>query len=191
MSEGELFGVSTRVWFIVSICSPVAHQVYVMVLWRLELFRKSVSTTFGKNGFFYFKMGFTLLILLRPLSIIILAFSNSGTFEINALFRYLGSFVLLVPAIYLGYSIRRYFGIDKAFGKDHFCPEEAKEWPLVKQGIFKYSSNSMYVFGFLALWVPGLLLQSKAALAVALFSHIYIWVHYYFTEKPDMDTIYK
>ena len=28
------------------------------------------------------------------------------------------------------------------------------------------------------------------ALAVALFQHAYIWVHYYCTEKPDMRRIY-
>jgi len=26
---------------------------------------------------------------------------------------------------------------------------------------------------------------------VALFSHLYIWVHYYFTERPDMKIIYR
>ncbi len=40
------------------------------------------------------------------------------------------------------------------------------------------------------LYLPGLLLLSKAALAVALFNDIYIWVHYYCTERPDMETIY-
>jgi len=29
-----------------------------------------------------------------------------------------------------------------------------------------------------------------AALAVALFNHLYIWVHYYATELPDMARIY-
>lgn len=62
---------------------------------------------------------------------------------------------------------------------------------MVKRGIFKYSANAMYVFGFLILWVPGILLQSKAAVLLALFNHIYIWVHYYFTELPDMKMIYK
>ncbi len=190
MEKGAVFGVSTRAWFIVSVCIPVVHQFYVMVLWRLELFHKTISRTFGNSGFFYFKVGFTLLILLRPVSIIILALSNSDSMAINPIVRYLGALILVLPGIYLGYSIKRYFGIDRAFGKDHFYPNEAKDWPLVNQGIFKYASNSMYVFGFMALWVPGLVLESKAALAVAFFSHVYIWVHYYFTEKPDMELIY-
>jgi hypothetical protein len=191
MKKGGFLGVSTKVWFIISVCVPIAHQVYVLVLWRLELFKKSLSKAFGKKGFVYFKIGFSFLILLRPITIIILAFSNSNTIEINAFTRYLVTILLLFPGIYLAYSIKRFFGIDRAFGIDHFYPEKAKSWPMVKQGIFKYSSNSMYVFGFMALWVPGLLLQSKAALILALFSHSYIWVHYFFTEKPDMDTIYN
>jgi hypothetical protein len=48
----------------------------------------------------------------------------------------------------------------------------------------------MYVFGFLTLWVPGLWFASAAALVVALFNHLYIWVHYYSTELPDMKRIY-
>ncbi len=48
----------------------------------------------------------------------------------------------------------------------------------------------MYVFGLLIFWIPGLLTASSPALLVALFSHIYIWVHYYSTEKPDMARIY-
>jgi hypothetical protein len=56
--------------------------------------------------------------------------------------------------------------------------------------MFKYSSNAMYTFGFLILWVPGLLLLSKAAILAGLFNHVYIWVHYFFTEAPDMKVIY-
>ena len=191
MDKGSLFGISTNTWLIVSVCVPIAHQIYVAALWRLELFRRSLTKAFGKKGFTYFKIGFAVLILLRPVSVIILAFSNANTLELHHAIRYLGSGLLLVPGLYLIYSIKRYFGFEKAFGKDHFYPKEARTWSLVKRGIFKYTSNAMYVFGFMLLWIPGLFLQSKAALVTALFSHIYIWVHYYFTEKPDMDTIYK
>jgi hypothetical protein len=48
----------------------------------------------------------------------------------------------------------------------------------------------MYAFGFLLIWFPGLWYASLAALAAALFSHLYIWVHYYCTERPDMQRIY-
>ena len=74
------------------------------------------------------------------------------------------------------------FGINRAFGIDHFKPEKYKNRTFVKKGIFKYTPNGMYKFVFLLLWIPGILFQSKAALIAALFQHIYIWIHYYFTE---------
>ena len=48
----------------------------------------------------------------------------------------------------------------------------------------------MYVFGLLILWLPGLLMASKAALLAALFGHVYIWVHYFTVELHDMKYIY-
>jgi Phospholipid methyltransferase len=55
---------------------------------------------------------------------------------------------------------------------------------------FRFTSNGMYVYGFLLLWVPALWWASAAALCVALFNHLYIWVHYFATERPDIDRIY-
>jgi hypothetical protein len=43
---------------------------------------------------------------------------------------------------------------------------------------------------FLLFWVIVVGFSSSAALAVAAFSHAYIWVHFYATEKPDMDCLY-
>jgi hypothetical protein len=48
----------------------------------------------------------------------------------------------------------------------------------------------MYVFGFLLFWIPALWFASAAALCAALFNHVYIWVHYFATERPDMQHIY-
>ena len=42
------------------------------------------------------------------------------------------------------------------------------------KAIFKYTSNGMYTFAFFLIWIPGVLLQSKAALLAALFHHIYM-----------------
>ena len=190
VSLGSLFGVSSQVWFILAVSSPILHQIYVVVVWRLELHYNTLSKMFGDKGFFFFKIGFTILILSRPVLITLLAFSNSNTIVIDPVIRYLVSGILAFLVCYLFYSVIRYFGMDRAFGMDHFYPEEAKKLPMVKQGIFRYSSNAMYVFGFLVLWIPGVLLQSRSALLVAMFSQIYIWIHYYFTEKPDMKLIY-
>ena len=187
--NGELFGIETFVWFVAAILSPILHQVYVLVCWRAELHYNSISKTFGDKGFSLFKFGFAILILSRIITIVLLAVSNSGTLGTSTIFYYTLAVVLLLPSAYLFYSVKRYFGMDRAFGLDHFKPHEVQ--PFVKKGIFKFTSNGMYTYGFLILYVPGLLAQSKAALLVALFNHIYIWVHYYFTELPDIKFIYK
>jgi len=98
-----------------------------------------------------------------------------------------GVFILLSG--YLFYSVRTYFGFNRAYGIDHF-DESYRHLPFVREGIFKYTSNAMYTFGFLVLWVPGLIFFSKAALLAACFNHVYIWVHYYTTELPDIRYIY-
>jgi hypothetical protein len=88
------------------------------------------------------------------------------------------------------YSVFHYFGIDRAYGEDHFRPASYKNRPFVRQGMFRYTDNAMYKFGFLILWAIALVCLSKAALLAATFNHLYIWVHYYFTELPDIKHIY-
>jgi protein-S-isoprenylcysteine O-methyltransferase Ste14 len=87
------------------------------------------------------------------------------------------------------YSVAKYFGMDRAYGIDHFDPSYRTK-PFVKQGMFKYTNNAMYKFGFLIFWAIAFAFLSKAALISAAFSHLYIWVHFYFTELPDIKHIY-
>ena len=49
----------------------------------------------------------------------------------------------------------------------------------------------MYLYAFMLFWAIAIGCNSSAALTVATFSHAYIWVHYYATEKPDMNVIYQ
>lgn len=188
--KGKLLGINTSTWFLIAILTPIIHQVYVLICWRLELYYGSISKTFGVKGFKLYKVIFAILFLSRLLTIILLAISSAHSLDINVIFAYTAAFVLFIPSVYLFYSVKKYFGIDRAFGIDHFHPEELKKETFVRKGIFKYTSNAMYVFGFLILWIPGLLCFSKEALLAALFNHIYIWIHYYFTELPDIKTIY-
>ncbi len=97
--------------------------------------------------------------------------------------------ILLIPAIYLLYSVIRYFGFTRALGADHF-DEKYRMLPLVRRGIFRFTDNGMYTYGFLFLWAIALWYASTAALCAALFNHLYIWVHYFATELPDMKRIY-
>ena len=188
--KGELWGIPTKTWLYIAVASPIIHQVYVFVCWYLELYHQTITKTFGKAGFGYYKIGFALLIISRPISVALLAISNANTLDVYPVFSYLVAIILIIPSVYLFYSVKKYFGIDRAFGIDHFEPEKAKNYPSVKNGIYKYTSNGMYVYGFFILWIIAILFRSKGALLLAAFNHLYIWVHYYYTEKPDMDFIY-
>jgi hypothetical protein len=79
--------------------------------------------------------------------------------------------------------------LPRLFGADHFDPS-VRALPFVRGDIFRFTSNGMYVFGFLLLWVPGLWWASAGVLSAALFNHPYIWVHDFATERPDIARIY-
>ena len=98
--------------------------------------------------------------------------------------------VLLLPAFYTIWSVKKYFGFKRAIGGDHFR-EVYRQMPLVSSGAFKYNTNAMYSFGFLLLWAIAFWERSTAALSVALFHHAYIWVHMYCTEAPDLVLLRK
>jgi hypothetical protein len=187
-TEGALWGWSARTWFWVVVLTAVLHQSYVWLTWRLELHAGLLTRVFRDAAFPLFKAGFAVLALSRLL-ILPLAVANRGTLQLPGVVRWGASAAFLALSGYLFYSVLRYFGIDRATGADHFDPE-ARAWPLVDEGIFRYTSNGMYVFGFLLLWVPGLALESFGALVAAAFHHAYIWIHYHCTEKPDMEFIY-
>lgn len=153
--KGELLDINTRTWLILALLTPIIHQIYVLACWRLELYYNSISNAFGDNGFKLYKIGFALLFFSRLLTIILLAISNSGTLDINSVLIYTIAGILLILSVYLFYSVITYFGIDRAFGKDHFDVDALRKEPFVKKGIFKYTSNGMYIYGFLILWIPG------------------------------------
>lgn len=187
---GQFLGIATRCWLLLAIAVPVIHQFYVWFVWRAELNFGLISRWFGKRpGFRYYSVGFSILFVLRLLTIITLALANRDSLTLNPAIAVMLAVGALLPALYLFYSVHRYFGIERAFGIDHF-DDRYRTIPFVREGIFRFTTNGMYLFGFLVLWIPGLLLFSQAALLAALFNHIYIWVHYYCTELPDIRRIY-
>jgi hypothetical protein len=186
---GQLWGISTRTWLWIAIAVPVLHQIVVALLWRAELYHHTMTGWFGAKAFSVFKVIFTILFLGRPITLILLGISNAGTLMLNPLLAYALALLLFLPFAYTMYSVFHYFGIDRAFGIDHFDPSYRNQ-PFVREGMFRYTENAMYKFGFLILWAIALVFLSKAALVVAAFSHLYIWVHFYFTELPDIRHIY-
>jgi len=87
------------------------------------------------------------------------------------------------------YSVARYFTITRAYGADHFV-DAYRAKPLIREGIFRFTSNGMYTFGLMVLYLPALWYASRPALVAAVFGHLYIWVHYFATELPDLRRIY-
>ena len=186
---GQFSGISTTVWFYLSVGAPIVHQVYVWFCWRVQLHHALITRRLGRNGFTYYSVIFGVLLISRLVFIIGLAISSANSLAFSHLILNSLAVVIALPTIYLLYSVVRYFGFTRALGIDHF-DASYRDKPMVREGIFRFSGNSMYVFGLLILWIPGLLAASGPALLVAMFSHTYIWVHYYTTEKPDMRRIY-
>lgn len=189
VEHGSFFGINTKTWLQLAIAIPILHQVYVFVCWRLELHGRHLSKYLGQGAFSLYALGFSIIGIARVLVVFALAWANQHTLTGNPLYLKIIAVILLLPALYLFYSVKRYFGFKRAFGIDHF-DSSYRDIPMVNQGIFRFTSNGMYQYGFLLLWVPAFWFASSAALIAALFNHLYIWVHYYTTEKPDMQRIY-
>lgn len=189
VTDGAALGLDAGAWLWISIRLAVAHQVLVWFCWRMELHQKLLSTLMGAQGFTLYAVLFSILGIARTAAVWILAWANRGTLGGDPVWWQALAVAAFLPAAYLGYSVRRYFGYRRAFGADHFDPAY-RDLPPVREGIFGWTPNGMYTYGFLILWVPALWWGSKAALIAAGFNHLYIWVHFLATERPDMIRIY-
>ena len=173
-------------FFWLAITIPIVHQVFVWLSWRFEL-RSSLTSQF--LGFKGYLVIFFILFGSRFLALLTLAWLDRGSLGLQMLPQTVISMMLLLPGMYAMYSVKRYFGMSRAAGADHFDPGY-RTMPLVRRGMFRFTGNAMYVYAFLLFWAIAIGFNSSAALIVAAFSHLYIWVHFYCTEKPDMDYIY-
>jgi hypothetical protein len=194
IAEPTLDGVSfqgqtDRWWFHLLLIVVVAHQVIVWFVFRTQLVFSLLTKFFGKHDQNVWALVFIPLLFLRPLLTILLGWIDAGSLPGNRSLQIIIGVLLLVPSLYGAYSVRRYFGIRRALGGDHF-EEKYKHMPLVKEGAFKYTSNAMYGIVFLGLWSIALISGSQLAIASAVFQHAYIWVHMFCTEEPDMRVIY-
>ena len=109
--------------------------------------------------------------------------------ELNPVLRIILIVVTTPLILWAIYSVLFYFSINRAFGADHFFPEY-KNKSLEKRGTFKYIPNSIYTVLLLLLYHPGLFYGSALGLVTALIHHLFVWTHYYCTEKPDLKEIY-
>ena len=172
--------------FWVAAFTPVVHQIYVWLTWRLELNAGTVSRSIGFNGYVF---GFFVLFGGRFLTLLVLAWLDRGSAGMDAYLQIGLTGICTAFGLYAMYSVQRYFGMKRAAGADHF-DAKYRTMPLVKQGIFRFTNNGMYVYAFLLFWAIALGFNSSAAIAVAAFSHAYIWVHHLATERVDMAYLY-
>ena len=173
--------------FWTAVSFPIVHQVFVWLAWRLELLSSATSRTMGFGGYI---ACFFLLFGGRFVSLFALAWMDRGSLHLQTLPLIVLTGIMTLLGVYAMYSVKRFFGMSRAAGADHFDPRY-RNMRFVRGGIFRYTSNGMYVYAFLLFWAIAVGFNSSAALAVAAFSHAYIWVHFYATEKPDMDYLYS
>ncbi len=173
--------------FWIAVFTPIAHQIFVWIYWRRNL---AILSDQELPGFTSYIILFFILFGSRFASLVVLAFLDMGSLKLAASIQLALFLVLLIPGIYAMISVARYFGFDRAAGADHFKPEY-RNMPPVTQGIFRYTSNGMYFYAFLLFWAIVIAFNSRSALIVTAFSHLYIWIHYFATEKPDMDFLYQ
>jgi hypothetical protein len=187
--RGELWGISTWNWFWISVEIPIAHQIFVWFSWRSELHRNLISRIFGRLGFSAYATVFTFFLVARLVSVTALSLASRETLPVNPFALKFAAVVIGFPVAYLMYSVARYFTITRAYGADHF-DDAYRAKPLIREGIFRFTSNGMYTFGLMVLYLPALWYASRPALVAAVFGHLYIWVHYFATELPDLRRIY-
>ncbi|NCB17256.1 MAG: hypothetical protein EOM65_13940 [Synergistales bacterium] len=188
--EGSLWGLSSVQWLWISAGLAAAHQLYVWFCWRIELHMRLITRHLGEHGFSLYAFGFAVLGILRAAAVFFLAAANRDTLPVHPAVLKSLAVISAVPSVYLMYSVARYFTFRRALGGDHFF-ESYRNAPLVREGIFRFTRNGMYTYGFLILWSVALWSGSAGALCAAAFNHVYIWVHYFCTELPDMKRIYR
>jgi hypothetical protein len=184
-----LLGLGDRGWFWLSVVVAVVHQVIVAFVFRTQLGWGVLSRLFGKRDLTVWGLVFMPLLIARPVVVTGLAIADSGSLMLPGWLALSLGAALLVPSVFAAWSVARYFGIPRALGGDHFRLHY-RRMPMVREGAFSWTPNAMYLLVFLGLWSIALIARSHLALVAALFQHAYIWVHYYCTEKPDMDLMY-
>lgn len=187
--SGAWLNVPGPAWMAAALLVPIAHQAIVAFGWRTELFDRALTRRFGERALAVFGAVFLPLLALRLLATLGLAIADAGSLWRPGLPSTVVAVALAAPALWTFVSVARHFGIDRALGADHFVPGFNR--PLVRRGVFAVVPNAMYTTGFLALWAVAVAAGSDAALVVAAYQHVFVWCHYLWIERPDMQVIYE
>ncbi len=185
----RVLGLSAREMILLSWIFAALHQGWIAFFWRMELYLGRISAWLGRAGFTVFRVGFVTFAAVRLLLLIPISLATAQTASLSRALS-LALIVATTPFILWAlYSVHAYFGVNRAFGADHFDPAY-RGATLEKRGIFRYIPNSMYTVVLLLLYHPGLFWHSGPGLVAAAAHHALVWTHYFCTEKPDMKEIY-
>jgi protein-S-isoprenylcysteine O-methyltransferase Ste14 len=187
---GSLGGLSTTTWYVIALGLAMTQQFYLWFAWRSELHHQWMTKTLGRFAFEIHALIFATLTLLRLSGLVLLSFSNRGTSELPQISYWPIVLMFTFLALVTLDQVQRYFSLRRALGADHFWPEEYRRLGIERRGIFRHLDNPMYTFGALFLWLPGLILESQAGILAAALQHLYLWIHLYTVEIPDMRRIY-
>ncbi|RLA64919.1 MAG: hypothetical protein DRQ88_09860 [Epsilonproteobacteria bacterium] len=188
--QGSWLGLSSKQWFYISMATAVIHQFFVWLIWRLELCFGTITKVFKGAGFRLYTTIFSIFILSRPFTLIVLGMTDYGSLKISTGFQVTLLMLMIPPWVYAMYSIVRYFTFDRAYGIDHWHPEKYKDAGMIKKGIYKFTNHGMYFYAILILWIIAIGFKSQWALLGAFFHHVAVWIHYHATERPDIKIIY-
>jgi hypothetical protein len=186
----RVLGLTSTGWALVSIWLAVIHQVIVAKVFRLQLHRGVMTRVFGDRDLAVWQAIFLPFLIARPLTLILVGWADPSRLTGLRWLEIPLGLALIAVAIWVLHSVIVHFTIRRAVGGDHFR-EDIADLPIVREGAFAVTPNAMYGLAFLGLWGIALLFGSWNALVVALFQHVYIWVHWYLTEKPDMKRLYR
>ena len=189
LGDNTLFGKSDAFWLWVAVALAIMHQILGWLVFRAQLGWAVLTRWLGEADLAVWGLIFLPMLLGRLVLLLMLGIADYGSIVLPSSITLPLAVLLTITSLYTGYSVLRFFGLERALGGDHFR-KKYREMPLVREAAFRFSENAMYAYAFLALWSIALFTRSQAALALALFQHAYVWVHYLFTEKPDMGLLY-
>ena len=183
---GEFWGIGARSWLWLGVMAAVLHQVYIVVVLRTELETRWLTTNVPRLGYLAYLADYTVLLLLRLGILFIAALANRDMLGVTETNRLVLALALAIPCIWALYQLVKGDGLKCLVGADYFNlgneqddPDEASEQ------YFRSTATTVYALGALGLYIPGVIFDSPAALLLALFNHLYIWVHHFSTELPD------
>ncbi len=188
---GEFWGISTRSWLWAGVLAAILHQFYIVVVLRSELETRWITTNAPRLGYLAYMADYSILMVLRVAIIIASGLANKEVLTITAANRLLFIAVLAIPFLWTLYLLARSGNFKQVAGEDYFKPEQDSESNQALENKIRSTAVAVYALGALGLYIPGIIFASPAALLLALFNHLYLWVHHFCTELPDREHLYK